>query len=204
MLIHGGRPSPFVRKVLTVLEEKNMSYEQKDLTPFPKTPELLEMSPAGTIPILEHDGAFIPDSSVICAYAERLEPEPAVYPKDAKDYARALFLEEFADTKFSGAVGPVFFQRFVRPHIFQQEPDEKVVQEALTEALPPVLDYLETQIGEGGTFLDSFSIADASLAAHLGSLNMVGEPVDAKRWPKLASYSTALLSRPSVVAASGS
>jgi len=204
MLIHGGRPSPFVRKVLTVLEEKNLSYEQKDLTPVPKTPELLEKNPLGLIPILEHEGAYIPDSSVICAYAERLQPEPALYPKNPKDYARALFLEEFADTRFGGAVGPIFFQRFVRAHIFQQEPDEQIVQQALTEELPPVLDYLETQAGDGGTILGAFSIADAALAAHLGSLNMVGEPVDPKRWPKLASYSQELLSRPSVMAASGS
>lgn len=204
MLIHGGRPSPFVRKVLTVFEEKKLSYDQKDLTPIPKTPELLEKSPLGLIPVLEHEGTFIPDSSVICAYVERLQPEPSIYPKDAKDYARALFLEEYADTKLSGAVGPVFFQRFVRAHIFQQEPDEDIVQQALTEAIPPVLDYLETQVREAGTVLESFSIADAALAAHLGSLNMVGEPVDAKRWPILAQYAEALLARPSVRAAAGS
>ena len=29
MIVHGGRPSPFVRKVLTVLEEKGIAHEQK-------------------------------------------------------------------------------------------------------------------------------------------------------------------------------
>ena len=81
MIIHGIAPSPFVRKVMAACEEKGLSYEDKVLIPFPKTPELLKMNPLGKIPILEiADGTYIQDSSVICAYLEKVHPKPALLP----------------------------------------------------------------------------------------------------------------------------
>ncbi len=75
--------SPFVRKVLLACEKKGLTYEDKVLVPFPKTPEFIAMNPLGKIPILEiSDGRFIADSSVICAYLEKVHPEPALMPDD--------------------------------------------------------------------------------------------------------------------------
>ena len=63
MIIHGGSPSPFARKVIVAFKEKGVAYESKDLAPFPKSPGLLAMNPLGKIPILElADGSYIPDS----------------------------------------------------------------------------------------------------------------------------------------------
>lgn len=198
MIVHGSRLSPFVRKVLMVFEEKGIAYEQKDLVPIPKTPELLAKNPLGLVPILEHDGTYIPDSSVICLVAERLHPEAPVYPADAKDYARALFVEEYADTKLSGAAGAVFFERVVKPNALGQETDEARVQAALDDELPPICDVLEDMLGEGDTtVLPSFTIADAALAGPLGSLALAGVEIDDERWPRLAAYSSAVLARPS-------
>ena len=45
--LKGATPSPFYRKVMIVLEEKGLDYETEMLIPFPKTPELLAMSPLG-------------------------------------------------------------------------------------------------------------------------------------------------------------
>ena len=82
--------------------------------------------------------------------------------------------------------------------VFQQEPDEARVAEQLTNGLPPVLDYLESQIPEGrGTLLARFSIADAALGAQLGTLTLAEIEIDARRWPRTASYYRALLARPS-------
>ena len=198
MIVHGAMPSPFARKVLFTLAEKGIPHEQRNLIPMPKTPELLAMHPMGKTPILElDDGTFIPDSSVICAYLERAYPEPSIYPKDAKEYARALFLEEYADSKVVEAVSTVFFERFVKPNVLQQEPDEALVKEALTTTLPPVCDYLEGQMPEkGATILPDFSIADIALGAHLGGLRFAKEEIDGERWPRLASYVSGILTRP--------
>src|SRR5262245_19717243 len=95
-IVHGVPASPFVSKVLALLEEKGLAYESRSLVTQPKTPELLARNPLGKIPILEHGGFFLPDSSVICAYLERLHPEPSLYPKDARELGLALFLEEYS------------------------------------------------------------------------------------------------------------
>ncbi len=198
MIVHGASGSPFVRKVLVALQEKGLDYELKSLVPFPKTPELLALNPLGKIPIFEHGDLTVPDSSVICAYLERLKPEPRLYPEDPKELARALWLEEYADTKLLEVVGPVFFERFVKPNVFQGETDEGRVKDALENLIPPVFDYLEGQLGEAAdTLLSALSIADLAVGCQLQALGLVDEEIDASRCPKLARYTAGLHARPS-------
>jgi len=83
LVIYGIKGSPFVRKVQVLLAEIN---------PAKRIPGLRDRS-VGAEGIL----GTIPDSSSICAYLERKHPEPALYPKDAFAYGRALWLEEYAD-----------------------------------------------------------------------------------------------------------
>src|SRR5258705_12827916 len=91
------------------------------LLPVPKTPELLAMHPMGKIPILRDGDVVVPDSSVICAYLERVQPAPALYPQDAAEFAAALFLEEYADTRMSEIIGGVALGAFGRPQVLQGE-----------------------------------------------------------------------------------
>ena len=198
MKLYGANPSPFFRKARVVLEEKCIPYETELLTPVPKTPELLALHPMGKIPVLRDGETVVPDSSVICAYLEKKYPFPALYPDDPAPLAKALFLEEYADTQIAETMGAVFFERFVKTHVLRQQPDEVRVQQLLENAVPPVLDYLESQIpGDRDTVLTRFSIADAALGAHLGNLSFAGIEIDAQRWPRTARYYGALLARPS-------
>jgi glutathione S-transferase len=155
----------------------------------------------GKIPILRDGELVVPDSSVICAYLEKKYPSPALYPADPADFAKALFLEEYADTAMFSVLSPVLFERVVKPRVFQQAPDEARVAEQL-EKLPPVLDYLESQLPEAGaTLLARFCIADAALGAHLGTLTLSGVSIDTARWPRVERYYQALRGRPSFEAA---
>ncbi len=198
LIVHGGTPSPFARKVRVAILEKGLAFENKDLVPFPKTPELLAMHPLGKIPVLEHDGTIVPDSSVICAYLERIHPEPRLYPEDLKDYARSLFLEEYADTRLAETIGPVLFERFIKPNFFKQETDTERVREALENQIPPAFDWLEEQLGDGETLVGSrLTIADVAVGSQLQSLVFAQEAIDESRWPKLARYASKLHARPS-------
>ncbi len=202
MILHGTRLSPFVRKALVVLEEKRIPYDNKQLMPLPKTPELMRMHPMGKIPILETDsGDFVPDSSVVCAFLERLQPQPALYPADPLQFARALFLEEYADTKVVEAIGPIIFERLVKPNLLQQPTDEARVQTAWREHWPPVADYLESQVGRNGAPAQP-TIGDIAVACHLANLRVVGFEIDAQRWPGLARFAAEMWARPSFVKAS--
>ena len=196
--IHGVSASPFVRKTRVNFLEKGIEFETENVMPGMTPPEYLQKHPLGKVPCLEHDGLFVPDSSVIGLYLERIQPEPPLYPSDPADFARALWLEEYADTKMVQSISPAFFERFIKVQFFQAEPDEAVVKNALEVETPPVLDYLEGLLGEGGAaLLGTFSIADIAVGTQLTCLTLAGESIDAARWPKMASYYDGLLGRPS-------
>ena len=198
LIVHGISLSPFVRKVRIALHEKCLDYDMKNLTPFPRTPELLALSPLGKMPVFEDtDAGFtVPDSSVICAYLERVTPEPRLYPDNPEELARALWLEEYADTKLLDVTGPVGFERIIKPNLFKGEPDEAVVKDAMENLIPPAFDYLESQLDEGAdTLLPSLSIADLAVGCQLQALSLAGEEIDASRWPRLAHYAAGLLAR---------
>ena len=196
--LHGVNLSPFVRKVRVALAEKNIAYEQDPVLPFGPREELMKISPLGKIPVYEEDGFTVPDSSVIISYLEQTHPNPPLYPSDPRDRARALFLEEYADTRILERVQPVFFERVVGPRFMNKETDSARVDEALKEGLPPVLDYLESQVSQGDAAVAGrFSVADIAIGSFFVNLMHAGEKVDASRWPKLAAYLEAVHARPS-------
>ncbi len=196
--LHGVGLSPFVRKTRVALAEKNIQYEHIPQVPFGQPPEYFKISPLGKIPCLTEGDWALPDSSCIIAYLERTHPEPALYPSDPKEFGRALWYEEYCDTTLVNVLTTVFFQRFVRPKFFQQEPDDEIIQKALTEEIPPVLDYLEGEIGDQAFLVGShFSIADIAATSPFVNFTHGKETVDAGRWPKVAAYVERIHSRPS-------
>jgi len=195
--LHGVPASPFVRKVRVVLAEKHIDYTLDPLIPVPKTEALLSKSPLGKIPFLEEDDLVLPDSSAICAYLERTHPERPVYPSDVKAFARALWYEEYGDTRLMEATGPVFFQRFVRPNALGEKTDETIVRDAIENIVPPVFDYLESQVGNtAGIVGGRFTIADVAICSPLVNFSLAGEAIDGSRWPQLARYYGTITDRP--------
>jgi glutathione S-transferase len=96
------------------------------------------------------------------------------------------------------SMAPVFFQRVIVAKFMKGKPDENVVQDKLKNAIPPVFDWLETQVPDGdGIVGGRFSIADVALASPFVNFMHAGESVDAKRWPKLAAYVERIHARPS-------
>lgn len=196
--IHGAHLSPFVRKVRVALAEKGIDYEIVPVVPFGVSDEFKKISPLGKIPVYEEGDFSVPDSSVIIDYIEHTHPDPPLYPAEPKLRARALFLEEYADTRLVETLGTVFFQRFVRVKLFQQPADEDLVRESLEVKLPPTLDYLEETVGDRDFAVgDRFSVADIALTSPFVNFALAGEKLDAARWPKFAAYVERIQSRPS-------
>jgi glutathione S-transferase len=195
--IHGANASPFVRKVRVAMAEKNLPYELVPLMPFAPSPEFKKMSPLAKIPVYQDGDFTLPDSSCIIAYLERVHPTHPLYPSDAKQFGRALFLEEYADTRLAEAVGAVFFERVVKG-LLKQQADEARIQKGLTELLPAVFDYLESIAPDGeGIVGGRFSVADIALASHFVNLAHAGVHVDAGKYPRLAAYVDRVHARPS-------
>jgi glutathione S-transferase len=186
----GSPISPFVRKVMLVLNEKGVNYEHQDANPFAPPDGFKEISPLGRIPAFKHDDKVINDSSVICRYVDRLESKTPLYPDDPYLSARAEWIEEYVDGGLIPVVGPkIFLPRVLGPLLGRPPADENEIQKVIDEELPRYFDYLESQIGDSGYFVgNSLTIADVSVSAGFGNLRLAGVNPDAKRHPKLHAF----------------
>jgi len=185
----GASPSPFVRKVRVVLYEKGIAYQHQPVGPGSKKPEFRKISPLGKIPALVDGDLAMCDSSVICLYLERKHPEPPMYPADPADYARALWLEEYADTALANVATFGTFGRKIIAPLRGAPVDEAAIRKTIEEELPPVFDYLEGQVGDGEFLAGGrYSIADVSVATHFVNFRHAGFEVDPARWPALRAW----------------
>lgn len=198
MKIFGSSLSPFVRKVLAFINEKGLSAEHLPIGIRDATPEFLAASPVRKIPALVDGDVRLADSSAICHYLERKHPTPALFPSGAEDFGRTVWFDEFADTVLVAAAGKVFFNLVVRPNVLKQEPDMAVVEKALSEELPPLFDYLEGQVNGPYLVGGGLTLADLAVASPFVNLKIARHPLDAGRWPKLATYVNDVLARPSI------
>ncbi len=205
LLLYGLKGSPFVRKVQVFLAEKEVAYDFEMASPFPAPDWFAEINPLKRIPVLrdrsigtEGVAGTLPDSSVICAYLERKHPKPALYPADAFEYARALWLEEFADSDMAGHVGLGLFRPMVMSRLSGKEPDVDKARETVREKLPPIFDYLDSAVSRREFMIgDRFSIADIAVGTQFVNFVLAGAKLDDSRWPDLAAWMQRTHARPS-------
>ena len=186
--IIGSYLSPYVRKVLVCLHAKAIPYEIDPIVPFMGNDRFSELSPLRRIPVLIDDRVTLADSSVICQYLEDRHPEPALYPRDVADRARARWFEEFADTRMGDVfVWRLFNQLVIRRFVWGEETDRALVARTLAEDVPQVLDYLEGEVPAEGFLFGDLSIADIAIACFLRNAAFARFTVDAARWPRTAA-----------------
>jgi glutathione S-transferase len=200
MKLLGNNLSPYVRKVITVLTVKGLEYQHDALLPRDNTAAFRAISPAGKIPAFIDGDIQIADSSVICEYLDEAYPEIPVMPSSPGDRARSRWLEEYADTVCASTVGVIFFERVAKPFVYGGEADAALVEQALREHIPPVQDYLESQLPQTGFIFERFGTVDIALASFFFQSAYAGYAVDAQRWPRLAAYLERVQSHPPVAA----
>jgi glutathione S-transferase len=199
MKLYGVSLSPFVRKVLIFAAEKGVELELRPVAFGQPDPEFRAVSPFGKMPGFA-DGDFrISDSTAIVTYLEAKYPEPALFPADPAERARAVWYEEFVDTIMVPSGAKVFFNRIVAG-LIGREGDPAVADKAAAEEMPPLYDYLESVVpnGEGWLVGDRLSIADMSVASVFVNLMHAGASPDPLRYPKLTAYLQRWFERPSL------
>ena len=199
MIIYGSLVSPFVRKLLGFLGEKGIDFELKGVGIGDPDPGFRAASPLGKMPAMDDDGFLLADSSAIIHYLEAKYPEPALIPADPQDRGRVIWWDEFGDTVFAACSGKMFFNRIVAPKFLGREGDLAAAAQAEGEELPKLLDYLEGAIPASGFLVgDRLTLADLAVASPLMNFRHCGACVDAAVHPKIAAWSEAILSRPSM------
>lgn len=197
MIVYGTGYSPFVRKVLVALTEKGVAYEHTPCMFHAPDPAFQAASPVGKIPAIDDDGFKLADSTAILFYIERNHPAPALIPTEAKALGRALWFDKFGEVELFGKLVVPFVERVLKPKMKGEAPNEAAVSKALDTDLPPLFDYLESQIE--GEFLvgNAFGIADIAIATGFYNFRLAEARIDEARWPKLAAYIDHILARPS-------
>jgi glutathione S-transferase len=205
----GAGDSPYVRKVVSVLEEKKIPYELEPVLPIvvlkatgQNIPEAFaKASPLGKIPAMEHKGFSVSDSAVITAYLEKIGPQKfSVYPTDPMDYAKALWFEKYADTTLSDVIHKIFVEKYVKPKLLKAPTDESVV-EASMKNIPAILAYLENSLKETQSLFlvgNKITIGDMAIVHHFYDLQLSEVQIDWSHYPLLSSYLERTLAYPSI------
>ena len=162
--LYGVPLSPFARKAMLALEYFELDYENEPTFPGDESPEFRAISPLGKIPILDHDGFTVADTSVICRYLDRISADKSIYPDDPQEEARACWLEEYADSRLVENCAGIFRERLLKPKMMNQPTDEENLANILDNTLPECLKYVESVVPESGYLVGSnLSIADLSI-----------------------------------------
>jgi len=196
--IHGVPFSAHTRKVIVAALEKAVPYEIVPVIPLTPPQGWLETSALGLIPAIQDGDFTLADSSVICQYLDRAYPGITLYPGDARQFARVLWIEEFVD----GGLAPhvlrgLLMQRVFAPKFLGKAPDEALIHTSLTQMIPARFAYLENALTGDWFVANTFSVADITVASILMNYHFAGETLDASRYPKLTGFLGRALRRPS-------
>jgi glutathione S-transferase len=196
MQVFGGLPSPYVRKVALVLEEKGLPYELTQLSPHADHPAFRACSPFGKIPAFADGDYQLCDSTAIITYLEAQYPERPVLPAEPRARGKAVWFDEFTDTIFGASGLKIMFNRFVAPKFLRIPGNEELALQGEAE-LPRSLDYVESVAPERGWLLgETFTLADISVASMFRTLTYVGYEPKPETHPKTAAWYARIGERP--------
>jgi glutathione S-transferase len=199
LTVIGSFVSPYVRKVLACMNLKGLDYEVDPITPFFGNDEFERLSPLRRIPVLIDGDFSVSDSSAICAYLDEAYPGHSLFPAEAKDRARARWLEEYADTRLGDIfIWGLFYQKVVRPLVWGEPGDEARIEKSLNEDIPAALDYLERELPADGFLFGDIRVADISIASFFRNGAYAGFSVDAERWPRTSAFVERTLAHPCI------
>ena len=195
MKLLGTPTSPYVRKIQLVLLEKNIPHEYLIDPPREPGSLVVRVNPLGRIPaLILDDETCVFDSPVIAEYADSLNDNPILIPRDnALARMRVKRWEALAD----GIMDSAFTVRGER-----LRPEEKQAPDTITlhnNAISRALDFASRQLGnDPWTNGLAVSLGDLALFAALVYLDLRQPERDWRTLhPNLASLFDQIAERPS-------
>lgn len=173
--------SPFARKVRVVLAEKNLEFTLKLEKVWERRAEFLALNPAGEVPVLiEPDGTVLAGTEAIVEYLDEAYREKLLIGINPIDRAEVRRLIAWFDVKMNFEVtenllGQKMMRRYGGPGERTAQPNSQAIRAGHAN-LPYHLDYIGYLV-ERRRWLagDHFSVADIAAAAHLSSLDYLGD-----------------------------
>ena len=169
--------SPYCRKVRIALKEKGLEFELTAEKVWERRPEFLAMNPAGTVPVLvDEDGSVIVESSVICEYLDEVYGDTTMFGQTPQERAEVRRLVAWFDQKFAREVTDnLYKEKMMKRFLGLGEPNSSAIRAGYAN-IRYHLDYIGW-LTERRRFLagEHFSLADVAAAAHLSSLDYIGD-----------------------------
>lgn len=194
---------PFSRRLRLSLAEYGVPVDLIDEEPWEPMPELFEINPAGTLPVYLEDSA-----TPVCgieAIGEYLEETKSsrlrLIPGNVLERAEVRRITGWFDAKFYAEVSePMLTEKVIRRFLARDKggggPDTQRVRSAMAR-LRDHLDYIG-HLADHRTWLagDDLSLADLAAAAHLSTVDYLGD-VPWADYPVAKSWYQRVKSRPS-------
>ena len=176
-ILHHLWLSPYARKVRIALKEKGLDFELALEKVWERRPEFLALNPAGTVPVLvDSDGTVVADSGVICEYLEEAYEQAPLLGDTAVERAEVRRLVAWFDLKFAREVTDnLYREKVLKRFLGAGEPSSQAIRAGHAN-IRYHLDYI-AWLAERRRFLagEHFSLADIAAAAHLSSLDYLGD-----------------------------
>jgi glutathione S-transferase len=175
-VVYGFQRSTYVNIVRLVLTHKQVAFEFNDLEEQMGSPRHTELHPFGRVPILEHDGLRLYETSAIVLYLDGVFPDPPLQPQDRR--ARALMHQWISGVNsyyYPWIVYHLAHERLVFPALGITA-DEKVVAAAMPK-IERGLEVLEDALAGRASFLTGaeLTLADFFLYPSMYALSLTQE-----------------------------
>jgi glutathione S-transferase len=198
--VYGFQRSTYVNIVRLVLTHKGVPFAFRDLEPDMGSASHMALHPFGRVPILEHDGFRIYETSAIVGYLDEAFPTPALQPTRIRERARMQqWISAVNAYYYPYMIYHVVHERLVFPDLGIPA-DEKVV----AHALPRVqrgLELIDKELAHGGEFLlgAQLTLADFFLLPSVHAFSLTGEgQAMLPKYRAVVAWSTRMEALPSV------
>lgn len=202
----GYRFSVYTRIARMALHCRGIAYGSRETDPFadPPDPELNRMSPFGRVPVLDHGGFVLSETTAICRYIAAGFPGLPLVPKDPRAAARMDQVISAMDAHgYWPMVRQVFSHAVFRP-LIGAESDPELISDGLSKSAPVLRlmnDVAEEQLVLSNTGL---TLADLHLAPMIGYFDMAPQgqrslrtyPALSRWWDKMQSHPAYLATDP--------
>lgn len=231
LILHHAWSSTCSQKVRLCLAEKDLPYEQRvlDLRRFEQLePSFLALNPAGYVPVLEHDGFVLSESTVINDYLDDRFPQVPLRPSSPRGRAEVALWGRHIDEVTSPAIKLPSFEQNMRPSLATRKAAELeaaiarmpnpetarnwrevarggIEPQRLAQAhtaLRGTLERMESALARGPWLIgEQYSLADVNMAPFVHRLAALEGYALHRDWPRVAAWYDRLRARPAFSAA---
>ena len=168
--------SPTSRKVRVVLAEKNLDFTMKAEKPWERRPEFLALNPAGEVPVLIDSDNVLAGTEAIVEYLDEVYREKLLIGINPLDRAEVRRLVAWFDVKMEREVtANLVGEKMMKRVLGEGQPNSQAIRAGHAN-LPHHLDYIGYLVDRRRWLAgDHFSVADITAAAHLSTLDYLGD-----------------------------